>query len=61
MSLKIFHIIFIVLAVSICAFCAVWGFISHVTPGFSYGSAAAAVLLLIYGIWFLRKSRNIIT
>ena len=61
MSLKAFHIIFILLAISICAFCAVWGFSNQVAPGFAYGSVAASVVLLIYGFWFLRKAKNIIT
>jgi hypothetical protein len=61
MSLKAFHIIFILLAISICVFCAVWGFANRVAPGFAYGSAAASIALLIYGVWFLRKAKNIIT
>jgi hypothetical protein len=61
MSLKVFHIIFVLLAISICAFCAAWGFANRIAPGFTYGLVAASVVLLIYGVWFLRKAKNIIT
>jgi hypothetical protein len=61
MSLKAFHIIFILLAISLSVLCAVWSFSNAVAIPFGVCSAAAAVGLLIYGIWFIRKSRRIIT
>ncbi len=61
MSLKVFHIIFIVVCVSLALFCAYWAFTTHAALFFGYASIAAAVALVIYGIWFFRKARNIIT
>jgi hypothetical protein len=61
MSLKVFHVIFVVMAVSLAVFCAIWGFGTHAAPAFNYGCVLMAVALLVYGIWFLRKARHIIT
>lgn len=60
MSLKAFHIFFIAVSVLLAAGCAAWGFTSGMAPGFSGTCGALAVALLIYGIYFLRKSRNLI-
>jgi hypothetical protein len=61
MSLKAFHILFIVLSVVLAAGCAVWAFVNDVSPVFGYSSAAVAVALLSYGIYFVRKAKGIIT
>ena len=67
MSLKGFHVIFIVLAVA-CAF----GFYAWTryeneaaatmgVTGLGQGSGVVGILLLIYGVWFVvKKSRSII-
>jgi hypothetical protein len=60
-SLKAFHIVFIILAFALAVGCAVWSFANEVAPGFGYGCVGVAVALFIYGIWFLRKARKIIT
>lgn len=60
MSIKVFHVIFVIIAVSLAVFCAIWGFGNQAAPAFSYGSVTAAIVLLAYGVWFLRKARNII-
>ena len=67
MSLKAFHIFFIAMAVLIS-----WSFPAWVWLGFAtakstvglqvmaIGSAVLGVGLLIYGLYFIRKSRHII-
>jgi uncharacterized protein (DUF58 family) len=61
MSLKVFHILFIVLSILLAAGCAAWAFITGAGAGFGVASAMAAVALIIYGIRFLKKSKRIIT
>ena len=61
MSLKAFHIVFIVLSILLCIGCAVWAFYNQAGQAFGLGAAIAALILFCYGIWFIRKARNIIT
>ena len=61
MSLKAFHIVFIVLATLLAIACAVWSFANQTAEGFGIGSAIAAVALIVYGVFFIKKSRKIIT
>jgi hypothetical protein len=61
MSLKVFHIIFIILATLLAAAFAAWTFVNQTATGVGVGSAIGAVLLVAYGVWFVRKSRHIIT
>ncbi len=65
MSLKTFHLFFISLAIMVTFFFGTWLFVT-VEAGdaalrFSFGalSYAAAVLLVVYGRYFLRKFRHI--
>jgi hypothetical protein len=60
MSLKAFHIIFIILATLLALGCAAWSYVNHTAAAFGVISAVVGLALVIYGIWFLRKSRNII-
>ena len=60
MSLKGFHIFFICLSVLLAAGCAVWSFANDVAGPFGIASALVAVGLLIYGIFFIRKTRKLI-
>lgn len=60
MSLKAFHVIFITVAVMLALFCAWWSFSNQAILPLGYGSLLAAVGLIVYGVWFLRKARNII-
>ncbi len=60
MSLKAFHIFFIVLAILLAAGCAAWGFANEMALGFSGTCVGLAVALLIYGVYFLKKSRKLI-
>lgn len=61
MSLKVFHVIFIILAVLMCVGCAAWSFLYSSAPAFGVACAVIAVVLLVYGVWFLKKSNKIIT
>ena len=61
MSLKVFHIVFIILAIALAVVCAVWSFSNDVEPVFGYSCIGVAVALFVYGIWFLKKARKIIT
>ena len=61
MSLKIFHILFIVLSILLAALCAAWSFVNQTSFAFGVASAAVGVGLMFYGVWFLKKSKKIIT
>jgi len=60
MSLKSFHILFIILAILLSMGCAWWSFSNGVAFGFGLGSCAVAVGLVIYGYFFLKKARKLI-
>ncbi len=61
MSLKVFHLVFIVLAILMAIGCALWAFLNETAFVFGIGSSVTAVALMVYGIWFLKKSQKIIT
>jgi hypothetical protein len=60
MSLKVFHVLFIAVAILLAAGCTAWSYVNQAAALFGISSAIVAVALVIYGIWFLKKSRNII-
>ena len=60
MSLKAFHIFFIILAILLAAGCAAWGFVNGMAAAFSFTCAGLAGALAIYGIYFVKKSRKLI-
>ena len=60
MSLKIFHICFIIISALLCAGVAWWCFANDVAKGYSYIFAAWALLLPVYGAWFLKRTRKLI-
>jgi F0F1-type ATP synthase assembly protein I len=60
-SLKTFHILFISISVLLCAGCALWAFAYGVEPVFGAASIVVGLALTIYGVFFLRKSKGIIT
>lgn len=61
MSLKVFHLVFILLAILLAAGCAAWSYVNQTAYVFGIGSAIFAVALFIYGIWFLKKAKRIIS
>lgn len=65
MTLKAFHILFIVLSILLAFAFGAWGMRAHSTQGesiyrnlglVSFGVGAGLVL---YGVWFLRKTKGI--
>ena len=60
MSLRAFHILFILLSILLAAGCAAWGFANGLTPVFGITCAVIALALVIYGVYFFRKSRKLI-
>jgi hypothetical protein len=60
-SLKVFHILFIILATLLAALCAAWSFVNQIAIPFGIASIVVGVALILYGIWFVKKSRRIIT
>ncbi|MEM7384160.1 MAG: hypothetical protein AAF514_04375 [Verrucomicrobiota bacterium] len=66
MSLRAFHFVFIFLSVVIMGLFFLWTMfgsseqISLWTRILGYGSGLSALGLGIYGVWFYRKTRNII-
>lgn len=59
MSLKIFHICFIVLSTLLSGGAAAWAF-SASSPAFAWSCVGVAIAMPIYGIWFLNKTRKLI-
>ncbi len=58
MSLKAFHLIFVTLLTALSFGFAAWAFNSG-HPGFGAGGVAAGMLVIIYGIYFLKKLKKI--
>lgn len=58
MSLKAFHLIFVTLLTSLCLGCAAWAF-QNGRPVWGYTGLVTAVLVVIYGIYFLKKLKKI--
>ncbi len=66
MSLKIFHIVFIALSLVLAWGCAALEFQNYQAGGSLFYLAVsicaflAGIGLLVYGVWFLKKTRNLI-
>ena len=60
MSLRGFHILFILLAILMSAGCAWWAFANGVSPAFGISCAVIGIGLVAYGFVFLKKSRKLI-
>lgn len=64
MSLKHFHLVFIVIATLFCGLFALWCFLAKGVDGstrvMGWVSAAAFVALAAYFPWFCKKSRKVI-
>ena len=66
MSLKALHIVFIPAAFFLCATFGAWAWMNFdaigggaLAIGYVVGSGVALVVLLVYGVYFLRKLRNV--
>ena len=60
MSLRGFHIFFISLVTLLSFAIATAVFLLGYDPRFGKAVAAFGVLMALYGVWFIRKSRNLI-
>ena len=65
MSLKAFHILFIVVSTALCVFFGAWALREHSTHGgnlyrgLGLASFGAGAGLVVYGVWFLRKMKGV--
>jgi hypothetical protein len=58
MSLKAFHLIFVTLLTSLSFGFAAWAFNAG-DPGFGAAGVGAGILVIIYGVYFLKKLKKI--
>jgi hypothetical protein len=58
MSLKFVHLVFVSLLTALAFGCAAWAFTVG-QPVFGAGGIAAGVLVIVYGIYFLKKLKNV--
>ena len=61
MSLKGFHVFFIILATLLAIGFAAWSLMNQTAVPIGICSAILALGLIVYGVWFVKKSKNIIT
>ena len=65
MSLKAFHFVFIIFSTLVALALGVWCIWVNLVEGSSIylggaiGSFAAAILLVVYGVWFYRKMKRL--
>jgi hypothetical protein len=65
MSLKAFHIVFVAVSTLFCVAFGAWSLrlylLSKIQSDLAYacGGAVCAIVLIIYGVWFFRKLKNI--
>ncbi len=65
MSLKAFHIFFIVVSMALCVGLGIWGTQDFarsgnwVNLGLGVASFIGSILLACYGVWFLRKLKGV--
>lgn len=60
MSLRAFHILFILLATLLAAGCSWWAFANQVELVVGVTSAVISAGLAIYGVYFVKKARRLI-
>jgi hypothetical protein len=58
MSLKAFHLIFVTLLTTLSFGCAAWAFAADY-PMFGVAGIVVGILVIIYGIYFLKKLKKI--
>lgn len=58
MSLKAFHLIFVTLLTSLSFGCAAWAFAAD-SLFWGMAGVAAGILVIIYGVYFLKKLKNV--
>ena len=60
MSLRYFHICFIILSALLCGGVAWWNVENQGGAAMTYGFGAIALLLPIYGVRFMRKTKALV-
>ncbi|MEO7934465.1 MAG: hypothetical protein ABIT76_15055 [Chthoniobacterales bacterium] len=66
MSLKAFHFLFIIIAIVLSIACSLIGWFAYRSSmevaalAFGLGFSLLTVVMIFYGVWFLKKSRSII-
>ena len=58
MSLKAFHLLFVTLLTSLAFGCDAWAFQAG-SPVWGVTSVAAGILVIVYGVYFLKKLKKI--
>lgn len=58
MSLKAFHLIFVTLLTTLSFGCAAWAFVAG-SVFWGMAGIAAGILVIIYGIYFLKKLKKV--
>ena len=58
MSLKAFHLIFVTLLTALSFGFAAWAFCTE-HPGFGVAGIVTGILVIIYGVYFLKKLKKI--
>ena len=67
MSLKAFHIIFVIMSTLLCIFLAVWGLsfaplsVAPFAKKIAYAGITGAIIMPIYGIFFYSKVKKLST
>lgn len=65
MSLKAFHLVFVIVSTMLAVGVGAWAIREYQAKGetgalvFGVASLAGAVVLVVYGRWFLRKLKNV--
>jgi len=57
MSLKFVHLVFVSLLTALAFGCAAWAFTTG-RPVFGAAGIAAGILVIVYGVYFLKKLKN---
>ena len=57
MSLRIFHIVFVMVCVALSIFVAAWGWRNQ-SPALSVAFAALTLALIVYGVYAFRKLKE---
>lgn len=61
MSLKSFHLVFIIASILLSGFFSFWAFENQVPGNVGWVSGGVCFILLVYGVSFVRKAKKIIT
>ncbi len=66
MSLRAFHLIFVIITTLLCVFLAFWGFklapleMADSAGWFAWGGVIGAIVMPVYGVYFYQKAKKLI-